>query len=441
MSETTPAEPAPAPVAAVIEDAGPCRKRLKITVPADRVRDEVDRAFLDVIRHARVPGFRPGHLPRKVAEMRYGAEVRDEVKGNLLEKAFGEVVEREGLDPIGAPDLKGAEEALDPAKPFEFEVTLEIRPKVEIPDLKTVSVKRVPAKVEESDVEQAIEGFRLDRAELRPAEDGLVAVRDVIVLDAAVIVDGAEAVSAENVQVRHPSDVVAGVSVPGFSTAVLGKKSGDAVSLPVTLPPHFRDPKHAGKPAELRVTVRDVKRFHMPTLDEEFAKSLDFESLDELRAEARKFVTREKEAEAEKRLDAAILDAILEKAPIPLPEGIVQREIGQVLQRYQADLHLQGAPEAAIEAKLAEIQGDAKEHVEREFRVSFLVDSLAKKKGVFVTESEVAEQVGLMAARYRRPLAEMRAYLEQRDLMAPMRSRLRERKVLEALRKEVRIDS
>jgi trigger factor len=439
MSEPT--ATTPAPIAAVVEDAGPCRKRLKITVPAERVREEVDRAFLDVIRHARVPGFRPGHLPRKVAEMRYGAEVRDEVKGNLLEKAFGEVVEREGLSPIGAPDLKGAEEALDPEKPFEFEVTLEVRPEFDIPDLKSVSVRRVPAKVEESDVDQAVEGFRLDRAELRPAEDGAVAVRDVIVLDAAVLVEGAEVVSAENVQVRHPSDVVAGIQVPGFSTAVLGKKSGEAVSMPVTLPPHFRDPKHAGKAAELRVTVRDVKRFHMPDLDEAFAKSLDFDSVDELRSEARKFVAREKEAEAEKALDAAILDAILEKAPIPLPEGIVHREIGQVLQRYRADLHMQGAPEEAIEAKLAEIQGDAKEHVEREFRVSFLVDALAKRKGIFVTEGEVAEQVGLMAARYRRPPEEMRRYLEQRDLMAPMRSRLRERKVLDGLRKEVRIES
>ena len=79
--------------------------------------------------------------------------------------------------------------------------------------------------------------------------------------------------------------------------------------------------------------------------------------------------------------------------------------------------------------------------VEREFRVSFLVDALAKKKGVFVTEGEVSEQVGLMAGRYRRPPDEMRRYLEQRDLMAPMRSRLRERKVLDALKKEVRIES
>ena len=166
---------------------------------------------------------------------------------------------------------------------------------------------------------------------------------------------------------------------------------------------------------------------------------MDFDSVEELRAEVRKAVRREKEAEAEKRLDAAILDAILAKSPIPLPEGLVQREIGQVLSRYQADLHMQGASQEAIDEKLAEVQGDAAEHVAREFRVAFLVEEFAKKKGIFVTEGEVEEQVGLMAGRYGRPVEEMRKYLEQRDLVPSIRGRLRERKVLDAFRAEVKI--
>jgi trigger factor len=440
MSESNAAGAEAPAVEAKVEDAGPCRKRISVTVPAGRVREELDLAFLELIRGVHVPGFRPGHLPRKVAEMRFGKAVRHEVKGSLLEKVFGEVLEKHGLTPLGRPDLKGGEEDLDPARPFAFEVTLEVRPEVEIPDLKGISVRRPSIPVKEEDVDKALEDLRLDRAELRPAEDGTVGERDLAFMDVAVLLGGERIVDAENVQYRHPSEVIAGVSVPGIAKEVLGKKQEQSFSMKVKLPQNFRIPGHAGKEADLSLTVREVKRFHLPPLDAELAKAMDFESLDELRAEVRKAVQREKAAEAEKRLDDAILDAILAKAPIQLPADIVKNEIGQVLARYQADLHMQGASQEAIDEKLASVQADAAEHVGREFRAAFLVEEVAKRKGIFVTEGEVDEQVTLMAGRYGRSPDDMRKYLEQRDLVSSLRGRLRERKVLEALRKDVKIE-
>ncbi len=440
MSDSTAADAEAPPVESKVEDAGPCRKKIQVTVPAGRVREEIDRAYLELIRGVNVPGFRQGHLPRKVAEIRFGKALRHEVKGTLLEKAFGEVLEKNGLTPLGQPDLQGGEEEIDPAKPFSFEVLLEVRPEVAIPDLKGISARRPAVKVEEKDVEKALEDMRLDRAELKPAPDGIVAERDVAVLDAAVLLGGERIVDAENVQYRHPSEVVAGIAVPGIAKEILGKKQEQEFAVKVTLPANFRIPEHGGKEAELRLTIREVKRFHLPDLDADLARAMDFESVDDLKAEVRKAVQRAKAEEAEKRLDDAILDAILAKAPVPLPEGIVKREIGQVLARYQADLHLQGASQEAIDEKLAEVQVDAAEHVAREFRVAFLVEEYARQKGIFVTEGEVEEQVVLMAGRYGRSPDEMRKYLEQRDLVPSIRGRLRERKVLEGIRKEVRIE-
>jgi trigger factor len=439
MSESTPAATETPAVEAKVEDAGPCRKKIQVTVPAERVREEVDRAYLELIQGVHVPGFRQGHLPRKVAEMRFGKALRQEVKGSILEKAFGEALEKHGLTPLGQPDLHGGDGEIDPAKPFTFEVTVEVRPEIKVPDLKGISVRRVPVKVEQKDVDAAIQNVLLDRAELRPAEDGTVGERDMVVMDAAVLVAGERIIDAENVEYRHPSEVVAGVAVPGVSKVILGKKQDEEFTVKATLPGNFKLTDHAGKEADLKFTIRDVKRFHLPALDAEFAKSMDFDSVDELKAEARRAVEREKGVEAEKALDDAILDAIIEKAPIELPEGLVKREIGQVLSRYQADLHMQGAPNEVIEEKLAEVQGSAKEHVGREFRVAFLVEELAKQKGIFVTEGEVDEQVVLMAGRYGRSAEEMRKYLEQRDIIPSLRGRLRERKVLEAVRKDVKI--
>lgn len=441
MSDSPPSASAAPAIEAKVEDAGPCRKKLTVTVPPEVVREELDRAFLDVIRGVHVPGFRVGHLPRKVAEMRFGRAVRQEVKGQLLEKAFGEAMEKNELSPIGTPDLDGGEGELDPAKPFTFEVTVEVRPTITLPALDGISVKRPAVSVAEADVDRAVEDIRLERAELRPAPDGTVAERDVVVLDAAVVLEGERIVEAENVQYRHPSEVVAGIQVAGVAAAILGKKQEEDLVLRVQLPPNFKIPRHAGREADFHLTVREVKRFHLPEVDAAFVKAMDFDSVEEFRAEVGKAVRREKEVEAEKAVDAALLDAILAKAPIELPEGIVKKEIGQVLARYQADLHLQGASPEAIEEKLAKVQGEAAEHVGREFKVAFLVDEVARKRGIFVTENEVREQVQLMSSRYGRPVEEMQDYLDQRGLMSSIRGRLRERKVLEALRRDVRIEA
>jgi trigger factor len=436
MSETA----AESPLETRIEDAGPCRKKLAVTVPVERVRDELDNAFLDLIRNVQVPGFRQGHLPRKFAEQRFGNAVRHEVKGSLLEKAFGEAVEKHGLSPLGDPELDARGLEIDPAKPFSFEVFVEVRPEIKVPDVKGAKIKRPEVKVEPKHVEEALENLRLDRADLVPAADGTVAARDVVVLDAAVQVDGREVIRAENLEYRHPSEVVAGVSVPEAPAALLGKKSGESASLPMKLPANFKRPEHAGKDGELVLTVRDVKRFQLPTVDAEFAKSLDFDTVDELRAEVEKAVHREMEQRADKAVDAAILDEALSRSPIELPAGIVKKEIGQVLSRYQAEMHMQGAPDRVIEEKLAEVQGRAAEQVEREFRVAFLVDEIAKKRGLFVTENEVEEQVVQMAGQYGKSPEEMRRHLEQRGLLGSLRGRLRERKVLDALKADVVVE-
>ncbi len=423
-----------------VEDAGPCRKKITLTVPAEAVREEIDRAFRDLIRHVTVPGFRQGHLPRKVAEARFGASMLEDVRGTLMEKSFSEALEKHGLVPIGEPNLPVKDLKVEPGRPFRFEVTVEVRPEVKVPDTKGLRVRRPKVQVAEKDVEEAVQDLLLEHAELRPAEDGVCREKDVLVLDVAVLVGETEVARAENLTWRHPVEVVAGIAAPGAGAALLGKKAEEEAVLDVTLPANFKDEAHRGKEGRLRLRVRDVKRFHLPPLDAEFAKRLDFESVDELREEARKAVRRAREADAEKAVDDALLDALLERAPIPLPEGIVQKEIGQILGRIQADMHMQGAGEEQIEERLAGVQGQARERVEREFRVAFLVDAIAGQRSVLVTENEVAEQVAAMAGRYGRSPEEMRAYLEQRNVIPSLRGRLRERKVLDLLRREVAVE-
>ena len=188
------------------------------------------------------------------------------------------------------------------------------------------------------------------------------------------------------------------------------------------------------------IKVQDVKRHVLPELDEELAKDLDYDSVEELREEVQEQVERKAEAEASEATDRLIVDALIEAAPFELPEDVVKEEISQRLDRTQATLRMRGAGEEEVEKKLAEARVDERAVVEREFRSGFLLDTIAKKEKVFVTENEVKERIAQMAASYNRSPEEMEEYLEQRNLLGSVRGSMREQKVMKLLRNKVKIE-
>ncbi|MHC4860545.1 MAG: trigger factor [Planctomycetota bacterium] len=449
MTETKKKDPAEAEKAegeekkryeSAVETVGPCKVELRITAPAETVKEEFDSRYKEIISTVAFPGFRIGHAPRRLVEKKLGDDVKNDVKEHILSESFKEAIEEHDLEPISEPDVDLSSLEIDPDTPLEYQTTLVVRPTVEIPDYEKISVKAVKPEVPKEKVEEVLTNIRREHAVLEPAEDGKVAEGDVAIVDVLARVEGEKLLERENVEYEHPAGFLAGLPLAGVAKAILGKSGGDELTVSEKLPETWPNPEQAGKELTAEIKIQDVKRHVLPELDEEFAKEMDFDSVEELREEVEEQVERQAEHEARDATDRLIVDSLIEAAPFELPEDVVKEEITQRLDRTQALLRMRGASEEEVERKLAESRVDERTVVEREFRSGFLLDAIAKKEKVFVTENEVKDRIAQMAASYHRSPEEMEEYLEQRNLTSSVRGSMREEKVMELLRKKVKIE-
>jgi trigger factor len=422
------------------ETVGPCKIEVKITIPAETVKEELDERFREIIRTVAFPGFRVGHAPRRLVEKKLGDEVHDQVKESLLSDSFKDAVQTHELDSIRDPDvdLEGIE--LHPERPIEYKAVFLVRPKVEIPEFGEISVEAARPEVTDEMVEEAITELRRRHSVLETAPDGKMAAGDVAIVDLLATVGDEKILDRENVEYHHPAPHVVALPVRTLAEEILGKATGDEFTLTEKLPDTWSVAEQAGQEMRVEVKLKDVKRYVLPELDDALAEELDFDSVEELREEVREGVERAAEQEARSITDQRIVDALISASPFDLPEEVVREEISLRIKRKEGILRMHCANEAEYEEKLAEAKGAERGEVEREFRSGFMLAAIAKQEKVFVTESEVEEQITRMAAGYNRSVEEMTEYLEQRDMIGSIRASMREAKVMEILRKKVMIE-
>ncbi len=420
---------------------GPCKVEVTVRVPVETITKEFDNRYREIIRTVAFPGFRVGHAPRRLVERKVGDEVRGEVKEHLVTESFKSAMEKHDIDPIADPDVDLAAVALTDGQPMEYKVVFLVRPTVTLPDYETISVQAAKPEVSEERVTAVLEEMRRRQAVLEPKPGAKMESGDVAVVDVVAKVGDERIVERENVTYEHPETFLAGLLLPGIKDAILGKGQDDRFSLTETLPATWPQAQHAGKEMAVEVAVREVKRHVLPAIDDAFAQKLDFETLDELRGDLRKRVERDAEHEAEEETGRRIVDALLAATPFEIPEDLVAKETHQRLSRLQALLRMQGASEEEVDRKMAEASAAERSVVERDFRASLLLDAVAKKEKIFVTETEVDERVARMATAYHRTPEEMTEYLEGQDMLSSIRGRMREEKVMELLRKKVKVEA
>jgi trigger factor len=221
---------------------------------------------------------------------------------------------------------------------------------------------------------------------------------------------------------------------------MLGKKKGDLVELKEKLPQDFRDEKHRGQEASIALRVDAVQKVTYPVVDDAFAAEMDYDSVDEMKAELKKELEKRAAAEVERMTDGAVAEALLAAVPFDVPPSLVDAESEKMLRRYEMQLRQQGVGEENLPKLLEEAAGQAKSRVQHDLRLSFLLERISSERKILVTENEVRHEVAGIAQRYEQPAAEMEEYMERNKLLPALRAELRDRKTLAALRKVVKIE-
>jgi len=420
---------------AEVKEVGPCKLQITIEVTAERVKEEIDHKYKDLNDSMALPGFRKGHAPRNVLERKFGKALLDDLKFELLSGSFEEVKEEKKLEPVGEPELEADKITLEEGKPFVYEMKIEVRPTIEIKNYEGLKVTKPAVAVEDKDVDNVLKGFQESKAELIPAEDNIAREGDQLTADFTLVVDGKPLDTGENNAVMLSPDIqFFGKELPEFYKAIVGKKVGDSVEVPLKLPDDFPDKTQAGKDAIIKAAIKGVKQKKLPAIDVDFAKKhFDMDTIDELRADIRKRIEREKEAAGRAAMGEKLVEELVKANDFPMPEGLITSGAEEALRRAQLDLAMKGIAEDEVKKVTEGDKGQSRENMAKALKAHFILEHLAQKEKIFVTEDQVEERVGQMAAQYGKWPHEMKQYLEEQGMLSQLRRSMREELVKEYL--------
>ena len=417
-----------------IEEVSPCRNRVQITVPAEKVTETFDRHYKDLRGSVRIKGFRQGKVPLSFLQRKFGDEVSKQVKINLIEESLEKALDENDMKPIIEPEVDLGKIIVEPDQDLAFEAFVEVRPTFEVGEYKSLQVERPATDVSDDEVTAELDDLRRRHATLEPYEGSEITDEDVLEARVSVVVDGQQAVKNEDLMIGPGTKVAAGILVDDLRSECAKAGVGQDVKFEVEIPRFFRHEQYRGKTGTMVVSVEEAKRMVLPALDDEFAKQMDFDDVDELETKMRESIEARKQAEADQVIEEKLIDKVLEDTPFSIPEGLLKKETDRILSRARLQLEFAGRSPDEIEEEIAKSAADQQADVERGIKASFVLDAIAKKEKVFVTEDEVTRHLENLAAREGRSIEEVRANYEQRDMMGEVRFHLREAKTRAILR-------
>ena len=303
-----------------VEELSPTRVKLIIEVPFDELRPSLDRAYREVARQVRVPGFRPGRVPPRIIDQRFGrGAVLEQAVNDAVPQLYGKALADNDVYALGRPELEITE--IDDGKQLSFTAEVDVRPKFEVPDLDGMPVTVEDAVVTPDEVEEYLGGLRERFASLKTV-DRPAQADDYVSLDLSASVDGEEVEDAQasGLSYRIGDDTL----VDGLDAALAGMTAGESA----TFSSELSGGEHAGEQAAVTVTAHSVKVKELPELDDEFAQSAsEFDTIGELRAGTRAQLERLKRLQQAGQARDGALEALLGKIDVPLPEAVVTEEV------------------------------------------------------------------------------------------------------------------
>ena len=383
-------------MAANVESLGALERRVSMRVPVEEIERQVDERLKKLARNVRMPGFRPGKVPLKLVAQTYGPQVRSEVLGDAVQKAFTEVVKEANLRVAGYPRIEKKAGADD--KALEFSATFEVYPEVKLGDISAASIERPQVEVDDAAVDRTIEILRKQRTRFvpasRPARDGDRLTVDFEGTIAGQAFDGGK---AENF-VFTPGE---GRMLPEFEAAARGMSPGESKAFPVRFPDNYHGKDVAGKEALFEMKVKSVEEPQLPALDAEFAKQLGVADGDlaKMRSEIRANVEREVKKRVDARIKGQALQALLDAAPMELPKSLVEMETQQLVERGAADLQARGVKPEQVPLNPASFEGAAKRRV----ALGLIIAELARAENLQPKPAEVRAIVEQEAQSYESP--------------------------------------
>ena len=410
-----------------VESQPNCRATLHIEIPAGDVKQEREQLLNNYARHARLPGFRPGKAPKQVVARKFDAEINEELLDALVRKGYAEAGRREDLEILNVTDVK--DKVMHKDESFTFTLEVSTVPRFELPDYKGIPVKLPRLDVSDADIDHDIEHLREDRRTFndldRPAEIG-----DFVVIDATGSIDGTPVVDAlpdvppifKKIDGQWMELKADDSFLPGFYAGIVGMKKGDTRDVSVALPDDFEIEELKGKIIVFAVTTKEVKQGVLPEVNDEFAsKFAEKWTLTDLRLAIQGAIKRRREQSRDEKLTQQVISHLSERLEFELPQDAVNNEA----QRRTNDMAMralkQGMDQDSIMAAQDQIVGAATQQARQNVKVSFILEEVAKRENLRVSESQLRNALATISARQNIPPKKLMADAKKSHLIENLR--------------------
>jgi trigger factor len=417
-----------------IVEVNSCKRNLAVEVPSGELDQEVDRIAREYARSAKIPGFRPGKVPLNIIRQRYGSDLIKDATQRIIERCWRDAVAERNLQPLAQPTVQDVDNK--PGNPLKFTVSFEVMPALEVSDYKGVPVKLSPVQVTDEQVDKAIESLRDQHAQFIPVDDA--EARDGHYL--SLTVDGQ---FEEASKPMHEEDVNLIIGHPQtnveFSDNLRGARSGETRTFEVNYPPEYHRKRFAGKKVRYTVLVKEIKEKQLAELNDDFAKDIGSESLEALKARARDDLVTQAKQSAEKDARMALLDSIVQRQTVEVPECLVQDELEAYVQRVANNLAYQGIDVNQASVDWKKIFDEERPQAEKSVRRSIFLDAIARQEGIEVTDDEIESELQRIAEGSGKSTAALRAQIEKDERMQRFRQHLRENKAFDFIYRNANI--
>lgn len=415
-------------VKVTVEEPSSVKRKIAVEVPAE----EVDRAFGDTLkkyrRHAVVPGFRKGKVPVNVVENRYRDDIKEDVTRDLLPASYEAALKETGLKPLSEPEVGDLK--IEPGSPLSYTAEFEIAPVFDLGEYTGIELDGKDMEVGDDEVAALLEEVRAGQATLtKLEEDRGLRTGDVAVIDFEGISDGKPIPGGSAKE--FPLTIGSDTFLPGFEDSLVGSKVGEEREFFLKLPEDFQEADFAGKEAGFKVKVAEIRERVLPDLDDDFAKDVgEYESLDDLKAKLRVNLGLSKEADSRNELREQMLTRLVEAHDFEAPPSMVMHRKAMMLGNIERNLVMRGVAKEEIEKNRGKMLEDTAAPAEKKVKASIILDAIASKEGVEVSEEELAEEIGRIAAQNKIEPDEARRRMVENDSLDNLRDILREEKTI-----------
>ncbi|MEX0729229.1 MAG: trigger factor [Aquisalimonadaceae bacterium] len=416
-----------------VETTEGLERRMVVQVPASRLDGEVQSRLQNLARTVRMDGFRPGKVPAKVVEKRYGAQVHQEVLNEVLQQTYSEALQQENLNPAGAPsvDVRQGMTGGD----LEYEAVFEIMPEIEVKGHSEMALKRPVADISDADIDRVLTDLRKQQATYRTV-DREATDNDRVIVDFHGKVNGEGFPGSEGED--QPVTIGSGTMPPEFESALKGLKQGDSRDIEYAFGDDFPTSEVAGKTAIFHTTVKAVEEPELPEFDDTFAESVGVKEggIQALRDLVRKNLEAESGRAVRARLKEQVTEVLARENEITLPKALVDGEIQALQQQMKQRIQSQTGQDDGLD-----LPGELfEEQARRRVTLGLVMNRLIADNSIKLDQNRVKQQLFEMAAGYEKPDEIIQYYSQNRQLMQSLEVSVLEDQVIDWIVEQAKVE-